>query len=196
MRFGVDEAGWLRGARHVASQNCDPRPVQARVEVLIIHSISLPSGMYGGLDVERLFTNRLETESRSNYADLKGLKVSAHLFIRRDGEVIQFVSFEARAWHAGVSSCEGRERVNDFSVGIELEGTDQTPFEDTQYASLIEVSRALLVRYPMVTADRFYGHSDIAPGRKSDPGPYFDWNRYRTAMRGISPGSMVGEARQ
>ncbi|HUW97545.1 MAG TPA: 1,6-anhydro-N-acetylmuramyl-L-alanine amidase AmpD [Acidiferrobacter sp.] len=196
MRFGVDETGWLNGARHVASPNWDARPPSACVEVLIIHSISLPSGVYGGPDVERLFMNELNVGSPPTYADLNGLRVSAHFFIRRDGEVVQFVSVADRAWHAGVSRCEGRECVNDFSVGIEMEGTDHTPFEEAQYETLIEVSRALLMRYPVITANRFYGHADIAPGRKSDPGPYFDWDRYRMAVRGASSRPTAKEAGQ
>jgi len=194
MGFGLGETGWLSGARHLASPNWDARPAEAQVEVLIIHAISLPVGVYGGPDVERLFTNQLDTESQPTYADLKGLRVSAHLFIRRDGQVVQFVPFTGRAWHAGVSRCEGRERVNDFSVGIEMEGTDRSPFEEAQYEALVQASRVLLMRYPVITADRLYGHSDIAPGRKSDPGPYFDWGRYRAAIRGVSSGSMVGDA--
>ncbi|MHB8253684.1 MAG: 1,6-anhydro-N-acetylmuramyl-L-alanine amidase AmpD [Acidiferrobacter sp.] len=194
MRFDIDEAGWLNGARQLVSPHCDARPAGAQVEVVIIHAISLPAGVYGGPDVERLFMNQLDTKGVPAYADLKDLRVSAHLFIRRDGQVIQFVPFAARAWHAGVSRCEGRERVNDFSVGIELEGTDRTPFEGAQYETLIAVSRTLVIRYPVITANRLYGHSDIAPGRKSDPGPDFDWDRYRAAIRGASSGSLVGEA--
>ncbi len=186
MLRAVDEQGWLTGARRVLSPNCDARPPGAEIEVLVIHSISLPAGIYGGHDVERLFTNQLALAAHPSYGDLKGLRVSAHLFIRRDGEVVQFVPFEYRAWHAGVSHCEGRERVNDFSIGIELEGTDQSAFEETQYESLIDVSRALFARYPRITGDRLYGHSDIAPGRKTDPGPYFDWDRYRAVMLAVS----------
>ena len=185
MPWEVDERGWLTGVRRVLSPNCDARPSGADIEVLIIHSISLPPGVYGGQDVERLFTNRLVLGDHPSYGDLKGLRVSAHLFIRRDGEVVQFVPFERRACHAGVSHCEGRERVNDFSVGIELEGTDGSAFEAAQYESLIGVSRALFARYPRITGDRLYAHSDIAPGRKTDPGPYFDWDRYRAVMRAV-----------
>lgn len=181
--FEIDEAGWLIGVRQKPSPNCDPRPFGSQVEVLIVHSISLPEGEYGGADVERLFMNELDTQGRPAYQSLQGLRVSAHLFIRRDGEVVQFVSFDARAWHAGVSCCEKRERVNDFSVGIELEGTDHESFAEAQYMSLIAVSQALMMRYPLMGSDRLYGHSDIAPGRKRDPGPYFEWARYRDAMR-------------
>ena len=181
----MDEQGWLTGARRVLSPHCDARPPGAEIEVLIIHSISLPAGIYGGPDVERLFTNQLALEDHPSYSDLKGVRVSAHLFVRRSGEVVQFVPFASRAWHAGVSRCAGRERVNDFSIGIELEGTDRSAFEEAQYQSLIGASRALVARYPRITGDGLYGHSDIAPGRKTDPGPYFDWDRYRGAVRAM-----------
>lgn len=190
----VDEKGYLHGARQLRSPNFDARPKDAQVEVLIVHCISLPAGQYEGSDVEQLFMNQLDTQKQPDYADLKGLRVSAHLFIRRDGEIVQFVPFNARAWHAGVSCCEGRERVNDFSVGIELEGTDRDGFEEAQYVSLVRASQALLAHYPLVTADRLYGHSDIAPGRKSDPGLYFDWGRYRAALRDVHMSTMVKEA--
>ncbi|RCN55979.1 1,6-anhydro-N-acetylmuramyl-L-alanine amidase AmpD [Acidiferrobacter thiooxydans] len=188
----IDAQGWLDGVRRAASPNCDARPPGMVVEVVIIHAISLPEGRYGGRDVERLFMNTLDTGAKG-YADLRGLRVSAHVFIRRDGEVVQFVSFEDRAWHAGVSRCEGRERVNDFSVGIELEGTDHGPFEDAQYRSLQTVSEALMRHYPAITRERLYGHSEIAPGRKTDPGPFFDWARYRRALRSVGDGVSRGE---
>ncbi len=188
----IDARGWLAGVRHAASPNYDARPPGMAVEVVIIHAISLPEGRYGGGDVEQLFMNTLDTGT-GGYADLRGLRVSAHCFIRRDGEVVQFVSFEDRAWHAGVSRCEGRERVNDFSVGIELEGTDHGPFEDAQYRSLQTVSEALMRHYPAITRERLYGHSEIAPGRKTDPGPFFDWARYRRALRSVGDGVSRGE---
>lgn len=177
----IDGSGWLAQARRVVSPNCDARPPDTRIELIVVHAISLPAGQYGTDDVERLFTNCLDT-GRHGYADLAGLHVSAHLFIRRDGEVVQFVPFSARAWHAGVSRWQGRERVNDFSIGIELEGIDTGPFEDAQYGALIDVTRALTSVYPVVDSERLCGHSDIAPGRKTDPGPFFDWTRYRTAV--------------
>ncbi len=192
MIYAIDGRGWLHGVTRTLSPNCDARPPGVEIEVLVIHSISLPEGCYGGPDVERLFMNALDV-SPGGYPDLKGLRVSAHLFIRRDGEVVQFVPFEERAWHAGVSRCEGRERVNDFSVGIELEGTDHGPFEEAQYRSLVAVSEALLQRYPAINTERLYGHSDIAPGRKTDPGPYFDWGRYRDALRSRCHGIRGGE---
>ncbi len=193
MDGSVDEHGWFAGARRIESPNQDPRPPGAEVEVLIVHAISLPEGVYGGDAVERLFTNRLPAGERPEYAGLRDLRVSAHFFVRRDGELIQFVSCRARAWHAGVSLCEGRARVNDFSVGIELEGTDHGPFEDRQYETLVGLSRALMRRYPRVRAERLYGHSDIAPGRKTDPGPYFDWSRYRRALMHEASPPKAGE---
>ncbi len=178
-QYTVDRSGWLAGATHRRSPHYDARPPGTRPEVIIIHAISLPRGRYGGPDVEHLFMNTLATDPGGPYQDLQGVRVSAHFFIRRTGAVLQFVSCADRAWHAGVSRCEGRERVNDFSIGIELEGTDDTPFEDAQYISLLAVTEALLGAYPEITADRLYGHSDIAPGRKTDPGSGFDWGRYR-----------------
>ncbi|MHB1566888.1 MAG: 1,6-anhydro-N-acetylmuramyl-L-alanine amidase AmpD [Acidiferrobacter sp.] len=178
----IDHDGRLQRARQVLSPNHDERPPGMKVEVLIIHCISLPAGQFGTADVEALFTNRLDTAARPAYAELAGLRVSAHLFIRRDGGIVQFVPFGRRAWHAGVSLCEGRDRVNDFSIGIELEGTEHEPFEETQYRVLVDVTRALIQVYPDITDRRLYGHADIAPGRKTDPGPYFDWGRYRAAV--------------
>lgn len=143
-----------------------------------MHAISLPPGKFGGPGIERLFCNQLNLNEHPYYRELQDLKVSAHVLIRRDGEVVQFVPLRQRAWHAGESYCEGRTRVNDFSVGIELEGTEADSFEDVQYSLLVEVTRAIMQAYPEVTPRRIYGHSDIAPGRKTDPGVGFDWNRY------------------
>ena len=176
------ESGLLDGARTVASPNCDARPAGAGVSALVIHAISMPPGDYGGADIEQLFCNRLDFSCHPFYREIDGLTVSAHLLIRRDGQIIQFVPFQARAWHAGVSVLAGRERVNDFSIGIELEGSDHAPFEEAQYRALTEVTRALTTAYPAITAERIVGHSDIAPGRKTDPGPYFNWIRYRHAL--------------
>ncbi len=175
----VDVAtGLVEGARYVASPNHDLRPDGAQIEVLVIHAISLPPGEFGGPGVEQLFNNRLDPLEHPYYREIQHLKVSAHLFLRRDGEIIQFVPLHRRAWHAGESYCEGRTRVNDFSVGIELEGTDTDPFEDVQYRRLAELSRALMRAYPAITPRRLYGHADIAPGRKTDPGSGFDWDHY------------------
>lgn len=179
----VDVAtGRLREARFVASPNYDSRPPGNAPEVVVIHAISLPPGEFGGDAVERLFCNTLDCSAHPYFREIDGLKVSAHLLIRRDGGILQFVPFGERAWHAGVSSCEGRERVNDFSIGIELEGSDDDPFEPVQYTALTAVTRALMRAYPALTAQRIYGHADIAPGRKTDPGPNFDWERYRASL--------------
>ncbi len=181
--FRVDRAsGLLAGVRFVTSPNHDERPEGAAVEVLVIHAISLPPGEFGGPDIERLFGNALDCASHPFYRELAGLELSAHLLIRRSGEIVQFVPFHRRAWHAGASCCEGRARVNDFSIGIELEGTDEAPFEPAQYAALGAVTRALMQAYPAITPERIYGHADIAPGRKTDPGPHFDWPRYRASL--------------
>ena len=175
-------AGLVDGARIVPSPNCDARPAGAHPEVLIIHAISLPPGKFGGAGVERLFCNSLDPAEHPYYAEIAELKVSAHLLVPRDGELVQFVPLHLRAWHAGQSQCEGRARVNDFSIGIELEGCDDAPFEDAQYRVLTDLTRALLQAYPAITPARIYGHSDVAPGRKTDPGPSFDWARYRSAL--------------
>jgi N-acetyl-anhydromuramoyl-L-alanine amidase len=171
-------SGLVEGARLVPSPNHDSRPEQALVETIVVHSISLPPGKFGGAGVEQLFCNRLDPDEHPYYREINGLKVSAHLFIRRNGEMIQFVPLHRRAWHAGESCCEGRTRVNDFSIGIELEGTDAESFEDAQYARLAEVTKAIMHSYPLVTPKRIYAHSDVAPGRKTDPGNGFDWDRY------------------
>lgn len=176
------ETGLVKGARFVPSPNFDARPPGMAIDVLIIHSISLPPGKFGGGDIERLFCNTLDTACHPFYSEISGLRVSAHLLVRRTGELIQFVPFYSRAWHAGVSCCEGRTRVNDFSIGIELEGADDVPFEDAQYAVLAAVTRSLIDVYPGITPDRIYGHADIAPDRKTDPGPSFDWSRYRQSL--------------
>lgn len=180
MRINVAQ-GLLEDARFIPSPNYDERP-PVPVDVLVIHNISLPPGEFGGRDIERLFCNALDFGGHPFYREIDGLKVSAHVLIRRHGEIIQFVPFHKRAWHAGVSCCEGRERVNDFSIGIELEGTDTLPFEDAQYRVLSELTRALMHAYPGITQERIYGHADIAPGRKTDPGPCFDWGRYRASI--------------
>ncbi len=174
--------GLLDGVRYALSPNCDTRPAEAAINALVIHTISMPPGEYGGADVEHLFCNSLDFTCHHFYREIDGISVSAHLFIRRDGQIIQFVPFQERAWHAGVSTLDGRERVNDFSIGIELEGTDYAPFEEAQYRALIEVTRALQTAYPGITPERIVGHADIAPERKTDPGPYFNWERYRHAL--------------
>lgn len=175
-------SGLIADARFVPSPNCDARPAGARPEVLIIHAISLPPATFGGPGVEQLFCNTLDAAEHPYYAQIKELKVSAHLFVRRGGDLTQFVPLHLRAWHAGQSLCEGRARVNDFSIGIELEGCDDEPFSEHQYEVLQGVVRALMAVYPNITPARIYGHSDIAPGRKTDPGPHFDWARFRSSL--------------
>ncbi len=171
-------SGLLKGVRYVPSPNCDARPADARIEVLIVHAISLPPGEFGGSAIDRLFCNALEAREHPYYEELCELHVSAHVLIRRDGELTQFVPFHMRAWHAGESLCEGRARVNDFSIGVELEGCDDTPFEGVQYEALTTLTKALMRTYPALTRQRIYGHCHIAPQRKTDPGPCFDWGRY------------------
>ena len=174
-------SGLIQGVRFVASPNCDVRPSGVTVDTLVIHSISLPPGKFGGPGVEQLFCNCLDPGEHPYYREIKDLKVSAHLLIRRNGEIVQFVPLHQRAWHAGQSYCEGRTRVNDFSIGIELEGAENLPFEDPQYESLNRLTGLILEHYPIITRERIYGHGDIAPGRKTDPGPMFDWTRYLAA---------------
>ena len=175
----IDTQGWADSARRIASPNCDLRPVGTAIELLVIHNISLPPGHFQGDGVIRLFTNQLDPTAHPYYATLAGLRVSAHFFIRRDGELIQFVSADQRAWHAGASSWRGRSRCNDFSIGIELEGSDDCVYDEAQYARLGALSRALRQRYPL---REMVGHADIAPERKTDPGPAFDWARARMAF--------------
>lgn len=176
------QTGVVDAARFVCSPNCDTRPATAVVDTLVIHSISLPPGQYEGGFVEDFFCNRLDPSCHDFFAGIQDLRVSAHFFIRRDGELLQFVPTQQRAWHAGRSKLYGREEVNDFSVGIELEGTDEEPFTDVQYDVLAELTRCLMLAYPGIDAQRIVGHHDVAPGRKTDPGPFFDWPRYRNAI--------------
>jgi AmpD protein len=173
--MNVDTGGYLRTALQVPSPNCDPRPRGEAITLVVVHGISLPPGVFGGDGVERLFTNTLDPDADPYYAAIAHLRVSAHFLVRRDGGVVQFVSCNDRAWHAGVSSWRGRERCNDFSIGIELEGTDDTAYAAPQYRRLAALLRALKRRYPSIASAA--GHSDIAPGRKTDPGPAFDWDR-------------------
>jgi AmpD protein len=173
------DSGLLDRARHVASPNCDQRPQGEQPSLLVIHGISLPPGEYGGPWIDALFTNTLDPSAHPYFADIHQLRVSSHLLIRRDGEVVQYVPFHKRAWHAGLSSYRGRERCNDFSIGIELEGTDDEPYEAVQYQVLAQCASALLRAYPAMSSEHITGHSDIAPGRKTDPGPYFDWQHFR-----------------
>ena len=178
-RFLLDSAGMCCGARYIPSPNCDARPENAHIALLVIHGIALPPEEFGGPGVIDLFTNRLDPDAHPYFATLKDLRVSAHFFIRRDGELIQCVPCAMRAWHAGASSWNGHEGCNDSSIGIELEGSDNTPYSAAQYATLSDLTRALFQRYGALD---IVGHSDIAPGRKTDPGPAFDWKRYLTAL--------------
>lgn len=179
------EPGWLEGVRRVASPNYGERPADAVVDLLVIHNISLPPGEFGGRWVEDLFLNRLDPAAHPYFATAAGSPVSAHLFIRRDGEAIQFVELGKRAWHAGRSCWQGRTECNDYSIGIELEGTDDTPFTAAQYARLAGLTRTIMARLPAITPERIVGHSDVAPGRKTDPGPAFDWAHYRGLLAGL-----------
>ena len=174
--------GLISGARQLNSPHCDSRPTDTRIDLLVIHGISLPPGEFGGEWIERLFLGSLPRDAHPYFATIQNPRVAAHLLIRRDGELLQFVSFQRRAWHAGTSSYQGREACNDFSIGIELEGCDDVPYTERQYAALAAVSRAVMVAYPEITPARIVGHSDIAPGRKTDPGPAFDWPRFRTLI--------------
>lgn len=178
--FQLDRAsGLLTPARFVPSPNCDRRPKGVEIDVLVLHAISLPPGCYDGDFIEQFFTNRLNFNAHPYFAELRSLKVSAHFLIRRSGALLQFVPTHRRAWHAGESNFRGREQVNDFSLGIELEGCDEEPFAAAQYEALADLVRLLMDGYPAIRPDHIVGHSDIAPGRKTDPGRCFDWNRLR-----------------
>ncbi len=177
------ENGLMLQARQLPSPNCDERPAGVGPELLVIHNISLPPGEYGGPWIDRLFSNALPADEHPYFASIAGLTVSSHLLIRRDGELVQYVPFHQRAWHAGVSNYRGRERCNDFSIGIELEGQDEEPFDPIQYRQLAAVIIALEAAYPGIDRSRMVGHSDIAPGRKTDPGPAFSWPRLLDAIK-------------
>lgn len=177
----IDAGGVLAAARQLPSPNFDERPPGSAIELLVIHNISLPPGQFAGDAVARFFTTGLDPSEHPYFREIEGVKVSSHFFIRRDGELIQFVPCSKRAWHAGQSQWRGRSRCNDFSIGVELEGTDDSPFTDSQYAVLSRLAETLKRTYPIVD---IAGHSDIAapPGRKTDPGPFFDWIRFRQSM--------------
>ena len=176
------ETGLLSPARLCLSPNRDERPTGKPIDLLILHGISLPPGQFGGDEIEALFLNRLDWDAHPYFGEIRGLEVSAHLLIRRDGEIVQFVPFTERAWHAGESNFRGRSRCNDFSIGIELEGEDETPYDDEQYRVLPIVLQALLQAYPNISPREIAGHCDVAPGRKVDPGPAFDWLRLYDAL--------------
>jgi AmpD protein len=174
-----DKLGWLSGVRRVASPNFDARPADSAIGLLVIHGISLPPNEYGGDAIERFFTNTLEYSEHPYFEQLRGVTVSSHFLVRRDGQVVQFVPCNKRAWHAGASTWNGCARCNDFSIGIELEGSDFEPYTGLQYAALARLTRCLKRAYPIRD---IVGHSDIAPGRKTDPGPFFDWDEFRKRL--------------
>lgn len=181
--IAIDPAtGLVAGARQVPSPNCDERPPGLAPDLIVVHGISLPAGEFGGPWIDALFTNRLDAGAHPSFAQIAPLKVSAHLLVRRDGEIVQYVPLTRRAWHAGASAHCGREACNDFSIGIELEGADDVPYEPVQYAVLARLVAALRRAYASLASAPVVGHSDVAPGRKSDPGPAFDWGRLASAL--------------
>ncbi|GAA5526155.1 1,6-anhydro-N-acetylmuramyl-L-alanine amidase AmpD [Microbulbifer aestuariivivens] len=184
MQYQV-ENGWLSGARRVPSPHCNDRPDGAAIDLLVIHSISLPPGQYGGPYIDDFFQGHLDTSAHPYFEEIGALQVSAHLLIDREGVVTQYVPFDRRAWHAGQSEFCGRSNCNDFSIGIELEGIDTDTYTDAQYSVLAEVAAAIMAAYPGVGPDTITGHSDIAPGRKLDPGPGFLWQRFYRALDGV-----------
>lgn len=182
----IDDAGYAQPAVLLTSPNQDARPAAIAIDMIVIHNISLPPNQYGGAGIQQLFTNQLDAAEHPYYAEIAHLKVSAHFLIRRNGALLQFVSCLQRAWHAGLSHWQGRERCNDFSIGIELEGCDIEAFEDAQYVTLQALIKALQKRYPI---QHIVGHSEIAPGRKTDPGPFFDWQRLALSASPTDPDS-------
>ncbi len=184
------ETGRLPEARWCPSPNFGPRPDDASVSLLVVHNISLPPGQFGGPEIEDFFCNRLDHTAHPYFETIAGMQVSAHALIRRDGSVVQFVSLLDRAWHAGRSSFQGEEECNDFSIGIELEGTDDVPYTEDQYRQLADLTHLIMAAWPRITPDRMAGHCDIAPGRKTDPGPFFDWSHFRAVLANAA---VVGE---
>jgi AmpD protein len=176
------DTGLIAGVRQVLSPHFDERPPGVLPDLLVVHGISLPPGEFGGPWIDRLFTGTLPWEAHPYFTAIKGLRASAHALIRRDGQIVQYVPFGQRAWHAGKSEYGGRSGCNDFSIGVELEGTDDTPYTDAQYEQLVALTAALLATYSSMSEDAIVGHNDIAPGRKSDPGPAFDWGRFRKLL--------------
>jgi N-acetyl-anhydromuramoyl-L-alanine amidase len=176
------DSGLMRGAKQIASPNCDSRPPGVEAELIVVHGISLPPGEFGGPWIERLFSNTLPADLHPYFAEIGELRVSSHLLVARDGELTQFVKFTDRAWHAGSSSYMGRTACNDFSIGIELEGVDEIAYSAEQYDTLAQAVAALCDAYPRLSPDRLVGHSDISPGRKTDPGPAFDWARAKARI--------------
>nr|WP_323127274.1 1,6-anhydro-N-acetylmuramyl-L-alanine amidase AmpD [Marinobacter sp. JSM 1782161] len=183
----MDDAGWLVDVEHCPSPNFGPRPPERPISLLVVHNISLPPGRFGGDAIERFFCNQLDAAEHPYFQEIRDLRVSAHALVRRDGTCVQFVSFQDRAWHAGRSSFIGEDECNDFSIGIELEGTDDLPYEAGQYRTLAALAQAIRTRWPAVTPERMTGHCDIAPGRKTDPGPAFDWSHFRLCLADAVP---------
>lgn len=178
----INAVGILESARFLKSPFFNHRPINTEINLLVIHCISLPEGQFDTEHIGHLFLGCLDCQAHESFAELEGVEVSAHCVIKRDGSVEQYVPFELRAWHAGVSSYEGTEGCNDYSIGIELEGTDSSAYTTSQYKALIEVTKQIKAHYPLITKQRIVGHSDIAPGRKKDPGTEFDWLRYLSAL--------------
>jgi AmpD protein len=174
-----DDEGWLVGVHRIPSPHCDARPGGIPVRLIVIHAISLPPGEFGGDAIERLFAGTLDPDAHPYFGEIRHLRVSAHFLIRRGGQLLQFVSCDQRAWHAGTSSWQGIENCNDFSIGIELEGCDDQPFAEAQYSTLERIVRAIRQSYPI---EEVLGHADISPGRKTDPGPHFDWALFRRQL--------------
>lgn len=193
----LDAAGWVQQARWLPSPNCDARPAGCAIDLLVIHNISLPGGEFGGTHIIDLFLNQIDINFHPSFLSLQGVRVSAHFLIRRDGSVWQFVATTQRAWHAGLSEFEGRSRCNDFSIGVELEGCDTLPFESAQYQSLVDLTLCLQGRHPLSAV---CGHQDIAPGRKTDPGPHFHWadfagNYHAARVNQATPGQPLPDLR-
>lgn len=182
------ENGWISGVKRILSPHCDERPDGEAPSLLVVHNISLPPGSFGGPYIDQLFTGTLDASAHPFFEQIRGLRVSAHCLIRRDGAIVQYVPFHLRAWHAGVSIFDGRERCNDFSIGIELEGTDDLPYTEAQYRQLAALTWLLMRHYP-ITPERITGHSDIAPIRKTDPGPAFLWHHYRQLISSRTEGA-------
>lgn len=182
----IDNEGWLLDADIIPSPNCEARPRGEAIELIVVHGISLPPGHFGGGYVQQLFCNHLDPGAHEYFAEIEGLRVSAHCLIERNGHLLQFVSFNERAWHAGVSCWQNRENCNDFSIGIELEGSDDEAYEDEQYQQLARLVISLRKQYPALTEHSLCGHSDIAPGRKTDPGPCFDWQKLKSLINELS----------
>lgn len=182
----IDDSGWLVGVEKIPSPNFEPRPESATIKLIVVHAISLPPGIYGGNYVQQFFTNQLDAKKHAYFTQIHQMRVSAHCFISREGEIQQFVSFDDRAWHAGESSWQGESGCNDFSIGIELEGCDDDMYETAQYDQLARIIVSLKKNYPEINDDALCGHCDIAPQRKTDPGPNFDWVKLGQILQNLS----------